>query len=167
MKQNKLYVFLSILIMLIGIIVAFTCEIDTSIIYDDSIGTVPVNIGMHVFVVMLFVLASSWTLYLFFKNKTNNSLYTKHYSLLGGYLISGLLFSVASGCQARAHHLFSFYSSMGSAPSWYASEFKNAPWFDTLPDAANRFSTIATTLYILMFIAVVITAILAKRASSD
>ena len=167
MNRNKLYVFLSILIMLIGIIVAISCEIDTSGIYDDNVGTVTAGIGTHICVVMLFVLTSAFMLYLFFKNITDNAMTTKYYSFIGGYLISGLFFSVASGYQARANNLFNFYSSMNSAPNWYASEFTNSAWFDTLPDVANKFSTNATTFYILMIVAVIITVVLAKRVLSD
>lgn len=165
--MKKILAFLATLIMLIGIIVALTCELNTSDIFDPIANSVPTNIGTHVLVIMLFVIVSAFMLMLFCKSASpNNKMNGRHFAFLGAYAVSGLLFSLASAYQARGNNLLQFYADINFAPGWYGEEFTNSSWFPSLPQIADNFASSATLYYIMMLIAIVITVVMALRAFS-
>lgn len=167
MKKAKLFTILAVITILVGVIVAFNAELNTTTIYDPSVGAVTPSIGTHVIVIMLFVIVSDLLLLVSRKSTSQgNNLGTIQLIFHGMYAVAGLFFSLATAYQARANNLTDFYSSMKEAPYWYFdATVDGGSWFDSLPQIANEFSSSSTTYYILTFIAMIATIVLGIRAT--
>ncbi|MBR2622165.1 MAG: hypothetical protein IKK00_02225 [Oscillospiraceae bacterium] len=165
MKKQGIFAVVAATIMLVGIILAYVCELNTTTIYDPSEGAVTAGIGTHVLVIMLFVIVSAVFLLLTCKYAAdNNALAGKHYIFAGAYTLSGLFFSLATGFGVRSNILRDYYLRTNSAPGWYSGDVMDSRWFDDLPQTANRFSNNAKLWYVIMAVAIIITIVLGVRA---
>lgn len=162
--KKKVISVIALLIMLVGVIVAMTAEIGTTTIYDPKDGTTNADVGLHVFTIMLFVVASD--LLLFVANRSTSQsgkISTNSMLFHGTYAVSGLFFALASGYQARAKCISHFYASMTEAPSWYSDAVIRESHLEKLPQFASSFSSAATTWYVLTFIGIVATIVFAVK----
>lgn len=146
----------AIFIMTIGVVVAFTAELNTSTIYDGN--QIPTAISTHILVTMLFVIVSDFLILLSNILSSSQKKITKsHLVLFATYGISGFFFSIASGYNVRSNILLEWYNDMKSAPTWYAGDIVSEDWFESLPAVAKSFSSTATLFYVLTVICAVVT----------
>lgn len=151
-KATKIFYAIGIVVLIIGIILAFCSEeiqLLESVIIDA--GETPVGIGGHVFVIFA-LLASSGVLF-FFANEKNpylsNSIKQKMKLSYLIYAITGMLFSIATGYSERSSQLWEYYERVNSEPKWYSYSIITAPGFDKLPSIANKFENISIVFYVL------------------
>lgn len=149
------------LILLVGIIVALSVEMVSSIVYDEYSGTTPTGIGLHIFIVMVFVTLANSILIL--STKKSETLCKNMLFFHGAFELTGLFFGIASAYQARAKLLYDYFGSMNGAPNWYGSDVTGSEWFRSIPMVADNFSSSGTNFYILTIIGVIVTVFLAMR----
>ncbi|MBQ8288351.1 MAG: zinc-ribbon domain-containing protein [Clostridia bacterium] len=167
-KKSNFAIFLMItalFILFIGIVVAFSArELVTTHIYDMDTASVPIGISGHVFVIMLFVLASDLLLLIANIKSSWSRLNTDNWLFHSTYALAGLFFSIATAFQARVNLLSRYYYDMKSAPAFFGGDVIGESWFRQLPDSADRFSSYAAIFYFLMFVALIITVVFMIRA---
>lgn len=157
-KNSTAYTVLTVIgavIMLIGVIVAFAAgELVSTHLYDEITGIAPAGVGLHVFVIMLFVIVSD-ALYLIANLKCASiQPNVGHWAFHGAYALTGLFLSLGTAYAHRASGYESFYNDMLSAPSWYSGHITGNSWFFQFDDIANRYSGYASLFYVLMIIGI-------------
>lgn len=168
--MKKVLVVFAVIVMLAGIIFAFSADMVSGLIYDVENDKMPTGLGSHVVVELLFVTVSNLILLGVSKGIT---LGRKRGLFHAVYELTGLFFALASAFQARANKLLSFYTEMNHAPSFWGGEWTDKHWFELLPTYANKFSNRATLFYILTilgliaFIAVTVTAFKKPTVTND
>ena len=161
--EKSILVIIAVAVLLVGIFVAYTADLNTSTIYDENVGTVTTSIGMHICCIMGFVLASSVLLLSFCQATVKpQKINTWQYLCVAMHTISGLFFSVASGYHARSNHLSEYYATCRDL-GWFMGDITSASWFASLPEIAEKFSSCATIWYILMFVTLCFTIVLMLR----
>ena len=160
LSKERVLRIIGIIILLIGIIIAFCSkeiQLVDSMILDGNTGKVPVGITLHITVIQLIILASAILLFYANKTSTNNTL-TPRQNLIFHiiYVMTGLFFSIATGCSERSSHLLEYYESIYTRPSWYIQDIISMPGFNNIPDVAQDLSNTATVFYILTIIGIVV-----------
>ena len=163
LTKEKKFRIIGAIIMLIGIILAFCSkeiELIDSMLLDGDTGTTPIGIGGHVLVISLFAIISDT--FLFFANKNDSNCTipvdkVKSFHII--YAITGVCFSIASGCSERSSHLSEAYNRILAEPSWYNYDIITMKGFDNIPNVIESISNAATIFY-LITIAGIITLII-------
>ena len=166
MDKKKLFLVIAAVFVLVGIILAFTGALISTIIYD---GEVSAGIGLHVTIVTLAFVAATVCLYVHFKVATGeNGLTKEHLLILGCSAFSGFFFSLASGYHGRAAFLNDYYvyvyDTTKGAPVGYFSDILNSDWFVWLPEIADEYASTGTMWYLVTGVAVAITAYITYKA---
>lgn len=163
-KENKIR-FVSAIIMLIGIIIAFCSKeielIDTTLLDGDS-GTTPIGILGHVIVISLFVILSDTFLFFANKNDANCNIpvdKVKAFHIL--YAFTGVCFAIASGCSERSSHLSDAYSGILAEPLWYNYDIITMEGFDNIPNVIESISNAATLFYLITVTGIITLIIIA------
>ena len=159
LSKDKVFRIIGIIVMLIGIVIAFCSEeieLIDSIILDGDTGIVPVGITLHVIVILIFMIVSAFLLY--YANKVcSEEIFSEEQNLIfhALYIVIGLFFSIATGCSERSNQLSKYYEDIHTRPSWYIQDMIDMPGFDNIPEVAEDLSNVAMIFYILAIIGII------------
>lgn len=149
------------IIMLIGAFFALNWDGMTEGDFHPN-SPVSANIGWHVIVIMLFVLASDLLLVIANIKKSLGRLYSSDLIFHSFYAVTGLFFSVATGLSARVSTIHSLHEMYTGLSSGFWDDDIN--WAQTLPDYAEKFSNLSTFFYIITLASLVATVVFMIQA---
>lgn len=151
--MKKYLIVIAAIVLLVGIILACSTTMVSTTIYDVIENTVPVGIGKHLVVVMLFVTVSN--LLLLNASKKIKLAWQRLVFHLA-FEVSGLFFALATAYEERGSVLLNYYKSMSNAPDFYSGDVTGEAWFPSLLSYSDRFYDKGTTFWILTFIGLAI-----------
>ena len=139
-RKSILWLIICLVLVLVAVVIAFKAQIGTSTIMKDvTVGHFETGIGAHVGVILFVFIIADLFLMLHLKIRLDETQKNKRWIITALFLLTGLLFAVATGYYQRFDTYSGFYNGMVDAPYWYSEGIIDAWYFDYIPQYAADF----------------------------